>query len=82
MKNKLLAQTEGNQKATRQVNNVRCRMLLPKSSSESEISVHCDSSDTDDLSCSDSSFILFIYFLFHLYIYPPDLQESDGDANT
>ena len=24
---------------------------------------------------------LFIY-LFYLYIYPPDLQESDGGANT
>ena len=30
-------------------------MLLPSSSSESEISVHCVSSDTDDLSCSDSN---------------------------
>ena len=25
---------------------------------------------------------LFIYFLFYLYIYPPDSQESDGGANT
>ena len=30
-------------------------MLLPSSTSESKISVHCDSSDTDDLSCSDNS---------------------------
>ena len=30
-------------------------MLLPSSSSESEISVHCDSSDTNDLRCGDSS---------------------------
>ena len=55
VENRLLAQKEGNQKATRQDNNVRRRMLLPSSSSESEISVHCDSSDRDDLSCSDSS---------------------------
>ena len=55
VKNRLLAQKEGNQKATRQANNVRRKMFLPSSSSESEIFVHCDSSDTDDLSCSDSS---------------------------
>ena len=24
----------------------------------------------------------FLLFYFHLYIYPPDLQESDGGANT
>ena len=35
VKNRLLAQKEGNQKATRQANNVRRRMLLPSSSSES-----------------------------------------------
>ena len=23
-----------------------------------------------------------IYFLFYLYIYPPDWQESDGGTNT
>ena len=23
-----------------------------------------------------------IYFLFYLYIYPPDSQESNGGANT
>ena len=23
-----------------------------------------------------------LFFLFYLYIYPPDLQESDGGANT
>ena len=27
-------------------------------------------------------FILLIFFLFYLYIYPPDSQESDGGANT
>ena len=27
-------------------------------------------------------YILFIYFLFYLYIYPPDSQERDGGANT
>ena len=30
---------------------------------------------------SRSKFIFFIY-LFYLYIYPPDSQESDGGANT
>ena len=25
---------------------------------------------------------LFIIYLFYLYIYPPDSQESDGGANT
>ena len=25
---------------------------------------------------------LFLYFLFYLYIYHPDPQESDGGANT
>ena len=25
---------------------------------------------------------LFIFYLFYLYIYPPDLQESNGGANT
>ena len=54
VKNRLLAQKE-NQKATRQAYNVRRRILLPSSSSESEISVHYDSSDTNNLSCSDSS---------------------------
>ena len=46
MKNRLLPQKEGNQKTTRQANNVRQRMLLPSSSSASEISIRCDSSDT------------------------------------
>ena len=55
LKNRLLVQKEGNQKATRQANNVRRKMLLPSSSSESKISILCDSSDTHDLSCSDSS---------------------------
>ena len=25
---------------------------------------------------------IFIFYLFYLYIYPPDSQESDGGANT
>ena len=26
--------------------------------------------------------ITFYFYLFYLYIYPPDWQESDGGANT
>ena len=29
-----------------------------------------------------SDFYLFLVYLFYLYIYPPDSQESDGGVNT
>ena len=29
-----------------------------------------------------SIMLSFLFILFYLYIYPPDLQESDGGANT
>ena len=28
------------------------------------------------------SSVIFLFYLFHLYFYPPDLQKSDGGANT
>ena len=29
-----------------------------------------------------ASLFYYLFFLFYLYIYPPDSQESDGGANT